>query len=173
MGKVTLYAYFVLLLTALTGCGGGSASIAPMPQSVNKALELSTKLAAADATNTTQPIKGIQVTLELPVDVTPIPDPNGNIVTCLNTSALLQSGYNSTTNTIVFSLWPSVGVELGELGLGKIARITYETKSGSTLSVSSLQPAYKVTGPKAADGTIISLTSEIVPAVSLVTYQKP
>lgn len=169
MKKMDLSLCLVLFLVLLAGCGGGTSNPKPLP--VNKAIEISANLKPGFA-NISSAITAIEVSFALPANVSPVLDNNGALdiseigLKSLNPNGSIQLG-SYIGNTVHFILLPN-DVAVTDLGFGGIARLTYVTTSGAEPTSSSIQPVFKVSGPGSRD-----LSSQIVPAVSVVTYQKP
>lgn len=168
MKKVHLSFCLVLCLMMLAGCGAGTNNPTPLP--VNKAIVISADLKTGFA-NISSAITAIEVSITLPANVSPILSSNGELdvsetgLKSLNPHGSIQTG-SYIGNTVHFFLLP--GDLVSDLGIGKIARLTYETTSGAELTSSSIQPVFKVSGPGSRP-----LSDQIEPAVSIVTYQKP
>ena len=181
MLKTALYSYIVSIMLLLSGCGGGGAgNVVPLP--MNTAIELSATLASG-LPKTSAPIRGIDVTIVLPQTTTPILDPDKTDGSLLigptglnnlnkNPRGLIQGSYVAATRTVHFFIINLSQDPADDLGTGDIARLTYETAPGVQLSTQDISPVYKFSGPIVND-TTVNLTSEIVPSVSIVTYQKP
>ena len=168
MKKMPLSLCLVLLLLMLTGCGSGTSNPTPLPQ--NKAIVISANLKPGFA-NISSAITAIEVSFTLPANVSPVLASNGTLdssetgLKSLNSNGFVQGSYIG--NTVHFFLLPN-DVAITDLGLGGIARLTYVTTSGAEPTSSSIQPVLKVSGPGSRD-----LSSQIVPSVSIITYQKP
>lgn len=167
MKKMHLSLCLVLLLLMLTGCGSGTGTPTPLPQ--NKAIVISADLKPGFA-NISSAITAIEVSFTLPANVSPVLAGNGTLdisetgLKSLNPNGSIQLG-SYIGNTVHFILLPNNATDLG---LGVIARLTYESTSGAEPAPSSIQPVLKVSGPLSRD-----LSSQIVPSVSIITYQKP
>ena len=178
MAKVTFCSYLVLCLILLSGCGGGTAGVVPLPIPENKGIVFSCTLNQG-LTNTSIPIKAIEVSFVLPAAVSPVLNQDGSLLIgetglknlkTLNSQGNIPSGsYDPNTHKIIFTLLPN-DVATSDLGVGDIARLTYVTTAGVELSSQEILNtlSYKVVGPGSVD-----LSSEIVPSVRIVTYQKP
>lgn len=174
MLKATLSTFLVSSMLLLPGCGGGgggNSNAAPLQS--NKAIVLSA-IPAPGRTSISAPIKGIEVTLALPQNATPVLDNDGSLLLGetglknLNQNGNIMSGsYVPATKTVRFILLAN-DIATTDLGTGDIARLTYQTADGSQLSAQDLHPSYKVSGPASAD-----LSAEVAASVSVVTYQKP
>jgi hypothetical protein len=172
MLKSVLYSCIVSFMLLLPGCGGGGTGNAvQLPR--NTAIVLSASLASG-LSKTSVPIKAIDVSFALPQTATPILNSDGSLqigetgLKNLNPNGFILSGsYDPATRTVHFILLPN-DVKTTDLGTGDIARLTCDISSGAQLSAQDIQPAYKVAGPEGAN-----ISSEIVPSVSIVTYQKP
>lgn len=166
MKKMPLSLCLVLCLVLLAGCGGGTSNLTPLP--VNKAIEISANLKPGFA-NISSAIMAIEVSFALPANVSPVLDNNGALdisetgLKSLSPNGSIQMG-SYIGNTVHFMLL-SAGTDLG---LGKIARLTYVTTSGAEPTSSTIQPVFKVSGPGSRP-----LSDQIEPAVSIITYQKP
>ena len=172
MEKLTLCICTVLFMNLLPGCGGGGASSAVTPP-MNTAIVVSASLASG-LTKTSVPISGIEVTFSLPQQAAPVLNSDGTLqigetgLKNLNANGAIQSGgFNPATRTVKFIL-VSNNVATTDLGTGEIARLTVTLSAGSQLLAQDIHPVYKVAG----QGTV-DISSEIVPTVSIVTYQKP
>jgi hypothetical protein len=172
MVKATLYSSIVSIMLLLPGCGGGGTGNA-VPLPMNTAIVLSATLAPG-LTKTSLPIKGIDVTFVLPQTASPILNSDGSLqigetgLKNLNQNGNIQSGsYVPATRTVHFILLPN-DIALTDLGTGDIARLTCDISSGAQLSAQDIHPVYKISGPGSVD-----ISGEIVPSVSIVTYQKP
>jgi hypothetical protein len=169
MKKMHLSLCLVLFLVLLAGCGGGTNN--PTPLSVNKAIVISANMKPGFA-NISSAITSIEVSFSLPANVSPALDGAGSLLInetglkSLNTHGTILAG-SYIGNTVHFILLPN-DVGTTDLGLGGIARLTYVTTSGAEPTSSSIQPVFKVSGPGSRD-----ISSQIEPAVSIVTYQKP
>lgn len=171
MKKKPLSLCLVLFLLMLTGCGGETSSNVPLP--VNKAIVISANLKPGFA-NISSAITAIEVSFTLPADVSPalVLASDGSFSTSetglksLNPKGSIPTG-SFIGNTVHFFLW-SNDPAITDLGFGEIARLTYETTSGTELTSSSIQPVFKVSGPGSRQ-----LSHQVEPAVSIVTYQKP
>lgn len=156
-------------LLLLSGCGGGTSNTVPLP--VNKAIVLSANLKPG-FTNISSAIKAIEVSFTLPDNVSPVLASDGSIqisetgLKSLNTKGFIPSG-SYLAKTVHFLLLPN-DIATIDLGTGEIARLTYVTTSGAEPTSQSIQPVFKVSGPASRD-----ISSQIVPSVSIVTYQKP
>ena len=173
MVKATLYSCIVSATLLLPGCGGGGTGNA-VPLPMNTAIVISASLAPG-LTKTTLPIKGIEVSFVLPQTASPILDPDGSLrigetgLKNLNPNGLIPAGsYNPVTREVHFFLINLSGDATNDLGTGDIARLTCNLSSGAQLSAQDIHPVFKVSGPGSVD-----ISSEIVPSVSIVTYQKP
>ena len=164
----------LVLLMLLPGCGGGGGGN-PVTPPMNTAIVLSSTLAPG-LTKTSVPIKGIDVTFSLPQQAAPILNADGTVLIGetglknLNSNGFILSGSfnpDPASRAVHFILLPN-DVSLTDLGTGDIARITCDIASGSQLSAQDIHPVYKVAGPGSVD-----ISGEIVPAVRIVTYQKP
>jgi hypothetical protein len=171
MGKITFYVCIVSLMLLLPGCGGGSGNA--VSQTMNTAIVLSSTLAPG-LTKTSIPIKGIDVEFVLPSSATPVLNADGSIqigeagLKNLNINGFIPVGnYDPATRVVHFILLPN-NIATSDLGAGDIARLTCNVPSGAQLSAQDIHPVYKVAGPG-----IVDISKEIVPAVSIVTYQKP
>jgi hypothetical protein len=171
MVKATLYSCIVSIMLLLPGCGGGTGNAVPLP--VNTAILLSAILAPG-LTKTSIPIKAIEVSFSLPQAATPILNSDGSLqigetgLKNLNPKGSIQSGsYLPATGTVHFILLPN-DIATTDLGTGEIARLTCDISSGAQLSAQDIHPVYKVSGPGSVD-----ISNELVPSVSIVTYQKP
>ena len=172
MVKTVLYSCIVSFMLLLPGCGGGGTGNAvSLPK--NTAILLSASLASG-LSKTSLPIKAIDVAFALPQSATPILNSDGSLqigetgLKNLNPNGFILSGsYTPATRTVHFILLPN-DIATTDLGTGDIARLTCDIASGTQLSAQDIQPAYKVAGSGSVD-----ITSEIVPSVSIVTYQKP
>jgi hypothetical protein len=174
MKKMLLSLCLVLLLLMLTGCGGGTSSPIPLPQ--NKAIVILAKLKQG-LINTSTPIRAIEVTFVLPKSALPILKTDGSLnisdtglknLNSNNNSSIPDGSYDPNTGTVKFAIILLSNDPTSSLSIGEIARFTYETTSGIELSSLDIQPVFTVVGTDLAD-----ISSEIVPSVSLVTYQKP
>jgi hypothetical protein len=158
----------------LPGCGGGSGNAVSLPiLPMNTAIVLSSTLAPG-LTKTSVPIKGIDVAFVLPASATPLLNSDGTLMIGetglknLNINGTIPSGsYDPATRGVHFILLPN-NVATTDLGIGDIARLTCQISSGAQLSAQEIHPVYKVSGPGSVD-----ISGEIVPSVSIVTYQKP
>ena len=174
MSKVTFYSCITSFLLLLSGCGGGASNAVPLP--TNTAVVLSAALAPG-RTQTSSPIKEIDVIFVLPQAATPILDPtktDGSLLIGetglknLNLNGFILAGsFNSSTREVRFSLLPN-DIVTTDLGTGDIARLTCSISSGAQLSAQDIHPTYGGFGPGSVD-----LSTEIIPSVSIVTYQKP
>lgn len=161
------------ILMLLSGCGGGgTGNVLPLP--VNTAIVLSSTPAPD---RTTTPIRGIEVTFILPQAAAPILNSDGSLqigetgLKNLNNnsqSSISAGSYDQASRTVHFILLNLSSDPASDLGTGDIARLTCNVSSGTELSAQDIQPVYKVSGPGSVD-----ISSEIVPSVSIVTYQKP
>lgn len=156
----------------LPGCGGGGTGNA-VPLPMNTAVVVSANLAPG-LTQTSAAIKVIDVSFVLPQNATPPLNPDGSIrigesgLKNLNSNGSITAGsYNPVTREVRFSLLPN-DIATTDLGTGDIARLTCDLSSGTQLSAEDIHPVYGVFGPGSVD-----LSSQIVPAVRIVTYQKP
>lgn len=176
MAKVTLLCSCVAVFLLLSGCGGGAGS--PLPLPVNKAIILSASLKPG-VPATTLPVVAIEVTFVLPKTATPTYTAyDGSLqidetgLKGLNPKGSVSTGsYDQTTGTVHFILLPNNVAS--DLGVGDIARLTYETASGAELSPQEIQQiqqtlSYNVSGPGSID-----ISAQIEPSVRIVTYQKP
>ncbi len=174
MVKLTLIACLASLLFLLPGCGAGSSEPVPLP--VNKAIVFSAKLSNG-LLKTSVPIKIIEVSFTLPKSV--FPDHLiGSLqigetgLKNLNTNGTIQLGsYDPINGLVQITIWASDFTN-GDLGTGDIARLTFQTSTGFDLVPQDITPVYKVYGP-IINGTSTDISSEIVPSVRIVTYQKP
>lgn len=171
MAQKMFCTYVVSLLLLLPGCGGGGTGNA-VPLPVNTAIVLSSALAPG-LTTTSVPIKAIEVTFTLPAAATPVLAGDGSLLVSetglknLNSQGFIQTGsFDPTTRVIRFVLLPN-DIATTDLGTGDIARLTY-TASGAPLVSGDIVPVYKVAGPGS-----VNISTEIVPTVKIVTYQKP
>jgi hypothetical protein len=171
MGKVTLYVCVVSLMLLLPGCGGGSGNAVSQP--MNTAIVLSSTLAPG-LTKTSSPIKGIDVAFVLPLSATPVLNTDGTLLIGetglknLNINGSIPSGsYDPATRGVHFILLPN-NIATTDLGTGDIARLTCNISAGAKLTAQEIHPVYKVSGPGSVD-----ISGEIVPVVTIVTYQKP
>jgi len=179
MIKAIFYTYLVTFMLLLPGCGGGgSGNAVPLP--VYNAIVLSANLAAG-LTNTSAPIKAIQVSFSLPAAATPVRNQDGTLLVGLTGLFSLKSSgqipqdsvnYDPASGTVKFTILVT-DIANGDLGTGDFARLTYVTTTGAQILAQDIHNiVYLVAGPT-VNGTSVNLTSEIVPSVSTVTYQKP
>jgi hypothetical protein len=180
MSKLTFYFYITSFLLLLSSCGGGGTGNA-VPLPMNTAIVLSSTLAPG-FTKTSVPISGIQMTFVLPQNAPPILNSDGSLLVGdtalkdLNTDTsgkiqgTIQGSYDSVTRTVQIALIDTRSDASIGLAVGDIARLTCNLASGAQLSAGEIIPtlSYKVSGP----GTE-NISGEIVPAVRIVTYQKP
>lgn len=137
---------------------------------MNKAIIISAKLKPGFA-NLSTAVKGIQVDVTLPAGVTPT-HTNGQLLISetglknLNSNGFIASGSYDTTTGVHFTLLPN-NVVSSDLGVGDIARLTYQTANGVELSAQDIQPVFKVSG--AGSRPLYGLD----PSVSIITYLKP
>lgn len=171
MFKSILCVYIVSFMLFVPGCGGGGKSTA-VPLPMNTAIVLSAALAPG-RTATSVPIKGIDVTFVLPPSATPVLNSDGSLqigetgLKNMNSKGFIQSG-SYVSNEVHFILLPN-DIATTDLGTGDIARLTCTISPGSQLSAEDIRNiVYKVSGPGSVD-----ISGEIVPSVSIVTYQKP
>ena len=159
----------------LPGCGGGgSGNAVPLP--VNNAIVLSANLAPG-LTSTSVPIKAIQVSFSLPGAATPIRNQDGTLLVGVTGLFSLKSNgqifqdsasYDPASGTVTFTILANP-FATEDLGTGNIARLTYVTATGAQISAQDIQSlVYLVSGPGSEN-----ISNQIVPSVSIVTYQKP
>ena len=173
MVKVVLCSYIVSFMLLLPGCGGGGTSSA-VPLPVNTAIVVAADLAPG-LTKTSAPIKLIDVKFTLPQTAAPILNSDGTpqigetgLKNLHPDNGFIPNGsYNPVTREVRFSLFPN-DIATTDLGTGDIARLTCNITSGAQLSAQDIHPDLGVFGPGGVD-----LTSETVPSVRIVTYQKP
>lgn len=169
MRKMCISLCPVVLLLILTGCGGGTNNTVPLP--VNKAMVLSANLKPG-FTNLSSTITAMEVSITLPDNISPVLASDGSLlISETGLKSMNAKGYiplgSYSTKTVHFFLLPN-DVATSDLGTGEIARLTYETLSGAEPTSSSIQPVLKVSGPGSRD-----ISSQLVPSVSIITYQKP
>ena len=172
MAKATLFSCIVSFMLLLPGCGGGTGNAVPI--TLNTAIVVSANLAPG-LTKTSLPIKGIDVTFEIPQTATPIINSDNSLQIAetglkdLNPNGNIPIGsYAPATRTVHFILVAN-DILNGDLGTGDVARLTCNISPGAQLLAQDIHNlVFKVAGPGSAD-----LTNEIVPSVRIVTYQKP
>jgi hypothetical protein len=177
MAKGTLFSNLALLVLVLSGCGG-AADVVPLSVPVNKAIVLSSALKPG-LSNSSLPIRGYTVSFVIPANVAPVLNVDGSLLigeTGLNNLKILASqgnipagNFDPLSRKVQFDLWPNNALT-SDLGVGDLARLTYTSTSGAELTAQEIEKTltYVVSGPGSAD-----LSSEIVPAARIVTYQKP
>jgi outer membrane lipoprotein-sorting protein len=170
MKKFILFIFLTLPLVFLSSCGGGSSASLP----TNKAVVFRSVDTFNNMTSATSAIKLITITATLPSGV--FPNHSGNTLRIgetglkgLKGNAFIPFGhYSANTNQVVFDVVVN-NVGTDTIGFGDLARLTYTTNPGLSVSEANFQQfSYKVFGP---GGSIFS--DRVTGEAKLTTYPRP